>query len=590
MGNFLCRLLAAESSRSSSSCCGRQRSDLAMATAGIALALILAVPLSLTVTRSLSVPRLRGGTGADDGAARFAAAGAGGPARVPELVWGAGVRAGLRPWPGRRAGAGDHHGGMLGKVFAEILESGDLRPARALMEAGSGRSVCAPHGLLPGVSRELLSYSTVYRWVCGARLGGDGIRRRRRTGPTHGPVDEDAQRRRGGDHSCHLPGAGAGGRCTLRLAAPALGLVRTMEAFGPRPAFPACSGAGLRGLGMGQFFLAGCPRRTFTGSALADMGRFVAAFFPRTCRRTFSPRSPSAPSRRWPFPRWARCWRLLPGAAGIAGGGAVRPAGASGARLTLNFLRSVPRTGVGHADGAAGRAGAIAGVLALALHTARVLGRLFAEALENPRGARSGAARVGRRRGGGVLLRRDAAGRRAMKRLRTLPLGDEHPHGCHPRLRRRRRPGHHSLLRAVALSRGRASTVILAMLGLSVLVDTVSALLRRERLAVGWSPRQGRLLAVCGQGPTPRVCPPGEPSPTLHTNNARTRVTMRTEHARLSSAPNTGRFPPPLIRSTFTSGSMPNRFEVRSRMVCLQSRCPAGPLVLYGEALELGCR
>ncbi|MBX3687721.1 MAG: phosphonate ABC transporter, permease protein PhnE, partial [Rhodocyclaceae bacterium] len=31
----------------------------------------------------------------------------------------------------------------------------------------------------------------------------------------------------------------------------------------------------------------------------------------------------------------------------------------------------------------------------------------------------------------------------------------------------------------------RASTVILAMLGLSVLVDTVSALLRRERLAVG---------------------------------------------------------------------------------------------------------
>ena len=60
------------------------------------------------------------------------------------------------------------YGGMLGKVFAEILESGDLRPARALMEAGSGRSGALLYGLLPGVSQELVSY-TVYRWECAVR-------------------------------------------------------------------------------------------------------------------------------------------------------------------------------------------------------------------------------------------------------------------------------------------------------------------------------------------------------------------------------------------------------------------------------------
>ncbi|MCB1900883.1 MAG: phosphonate ABC transporter permease, partial [Rhodocyclaceae bacterium] len=60
------------------------------------------------------------------------------------------------------------YGGMLAKVFSEILESGDLRPARALMEAGSGRTGALLYGLLPGVSQELVSY-TVYRWECAVR-------------------------------------------------------------------------------------------------------------------------------------------------------------------------------------------------------------------------------------------------------------------------------------------------------------------------------------------------------------------------------------------------------------------------------------
>ena len=57
-----------------------------------------------------------------------------------------------------------------------------------------------------------------------------------------------------------------------------------------------------------------------------------------------------------------------------------------GARLTLNFLRSVPELVWATLMVLLAGLGPFAGVLALALHTARVLGRLFAEALENSPG------------------------------------------------------------------------------------------------------------------------------------------------------------------------------------------------------------
>ena len=88
---------------------------------------------------------------------------------VPELVWAlVFVRVvGLGPTAGVLAIALTY-GGMLGKVYAEILESGDTRPARALLEAGSGRLAALCYGLLPGASQELASY-TVYRWECAVR-------------------------------------------------------------------------------------------------------------------------------------------------------------------------------------------------------------------------------------------------------------------------------------------------------------------------------------------------------------------------------------------------------------------------------------
>ena len=144
---------------------------LAMATAGIALALLLAVPLAFVMTEALSISRI--GPGRGRGIGRVVR----GAARmlllllraIPEVVWALVlVRAlGLGPGAGVLAIA-ITYGGMLGKVYAEILESSDTRPARALLEAGSGRIAALLYGLLPSAAQELASY-TVYRWECAVR-------------------------------------------------------------------------------------------------------------------------------------------------------------------------------------------------------------------------------------------------------------------------------------------------------------------------------------------------------------------------------------------------------------------------------------
>ncbi|MCB1888783.1 MAG: ABC transporter permease [Rhodocyclaceae bacterium] len=144
---------------------------LAMATAGIALAWLLAVPMALVLTRALSIGRLAGRRSA------WWAAALRGVVRgvllvlrgVPELVWAlVFVRVfGLGPAAGVLA-LGVTYGGMLGKVYSEILESADQRPVRALLEAGSGRLPALAYGLVPSCAQELVSY-TVYRWECAIR-------------------------------------------------------------------------------------------------------------------------------------------------------------------------------------------------------------------------------------------------------------------------------------------------------------------------------------------------------------------------------------------------------------------------------------
>lgn len=145
---------------------------LAIATAGMCLALLIAMPCALLATRALSLSALpRGGRPAGWAVAlRWPVRGLLIVLRsVPEIVWALlFVRAvGLGPTAGVLAIA-ITYSGMLGKVYAEIFESVDPRPTRALLGAGSGRLAAFAYGILPNAASEMLSY-TVYRWECAVR-------------------------------------------------------------------------------------------------------------------------------------------------------------------------------------------------------------------------------------------------------------------------------------------------------------------------------------------------------------------------------------------------------------------------------------
>ena len=144
---------------------------LAIATAGMTLAFVIAVPLAIATTRTLSIARLGPGPGMRRSRAfhTFARGLLVSLRGVPELVWALlFVRAlGLGPAAGVLALA-ITYGGMLAKVYAEILEAADAEPARVLLETGAARTPALLYGLLPIAAPEIVSY-TVYRWECALR-------------------------------------------------------------------------------------------------------------------------------------------------------------------------------------------------------------------------------------------------------------------------------------------------------------------------------------------------------------------------------------------------------------------------------------
>ena len=143
---------------------------VAIATAGLTLAFVVAVPLALVSTARLSISALPGRMATAPYALRQAARWAAIVLRsIPELVWALiFVRVvGLGPTSGVIAIA-IAYGGMLGKVYAEILESGDAGATQALLRNGAGRLQAFLYGALPQCSTELVSY-TVYRWECAIR-------------------------------------------------------------------------------------------------------------------------------------------------------------------------------------------------------------------------------------------------------------------------------------------------------------------------------------------------------------------------------------------------------------------------------------
>jgi len=143
---------------------------VAIATCGMALALVLAIPLTLAATTVLSVSALPGRMNAAPFVVRQAVRWVLILLRsVPELVWAlVFVRVvGLGPTAGVLAIALTY-AGMLGKVYAEILESGETHPTTTLLRNGAGRIQAFFYGVLPANSTELTSY-TVYRWECAIR-------------------------------------------------------------------------------------------------------------------------------------------------------------------------------------------------------------------------------------------------------------------------------------------------------------------------------------------------------------------------------------------------------------------------------------
>jgi phosphonate transport system permease protein len=88
---------------------------------------------------------------------------------IPEFVWAfMFVRAvGLGPVPGVLA-IGVSYGGMLGKVYSEILENQGQRTSEALQATGATRWKVLIYGMLPQAAPQLLAY-TLYRWECAVR-------------------------------------------------------------------------------------------------------------------------------------------------------------------------------------------------------------------------------------------------------------------------------------------------------------------------------------------------------------------------------------------------------------------------------------
>lgn len=88
---------------------------------------------------------------------------------VPELIWALLfiLAVGLGPFAGVLA-LGVHTAGVLGRLFAEVLENVDRRPCETLQAAGATRGQVFLYGMLPQALPDLLSFA-LYRWEVNIR-------------------------------------------------------------------------------------------------------------------------------------------------------------------------------------------------------------------------------------------------------------------------------------------------------------------------------------------------------------------------------------------------------------------------------------
>jgi phosphonate transport system permease protein len=277
------------------------------------------------------------------------------------------------------------YGGMLAKVYSEILESGDTRSAQAILMVGGGRLQALMYGLLPGSAQELTSY-TVYRWECAVRasvvmgfVGAGGLGQL---------MDQAMKMLNGGEASTIL--------VTFLLLV--LGADRLSEALrkllmtsGTQGKAGGLSVAGAAivcalvaasvwsfwwlNLGMGELL---------TREALRLMGDFFISFFPPDVSSSWLSRVGYAVLETLAI---SAVGTLLAVAAGfllaLPSSGRYGAVPAAMVNFLFNALRSVPELVWATLMALCVGLGPFAGVLALALHTTGVLGRLFSQALQN---------------------------------------------------------------------------------------------------------------------------------------------------------------------------------------------------------------
>jgi len=149
----------------------------AISFVGSVLAVLIALPLSVLTTRSLLYrgilyegQRLGSASkGSRIGIYVVAKAVLNVLRTIPEVAWALifVLVVGLGPFPGVLA-LGFHTGGVLGKLFGEVLEDVSPRPIETLHSAGAGRLAILFYGILPQAAPQCLSYA-LYRWEVNIR-------------------------------------------------------------------------------------------------------------------------------------------------------------------------------------------------------------------------------------------------------------------------------------------------------------------------------------------------------------------------------------------------------------------------------------
>jgi len=468
IGHFLAAFLPPETGREFLGYLAQATLEtLAIATAGMALAILLAVPLGYLASaagreRPTLNPLTRGLLTVLRG--------------IPELVWAlVFVRVfGLGPAAGVLA-LGLTYGGMLAKVYAEILESADATPAHALRRSGAGRPLAILYGLIPQTAKELASY-TVYRWECAIRasvvmgfVGAGGL----------GQLMDQAMKMLNGGEAASIL------LTFMALVFAADGLSGWLRRSLDKPPAARPSPFGIRSIGLVIVLVAatGASFRLlnigfgalFSGEAAHSIGEFVAGFFPPDL------------SSEWLSKVLKGIWETLAISvvgtllAAIAGLLLALPKWRAPFSFLLNTLRSVPELVWATITALAVGLGPFAGALALALHTTGVLGRLYAEALDNAPAAPGRALRLAGAPDGLAFLYGTLPGaapqliaytlyRWEMNIRMAAILGFVGAGGL----------GQLLYFQLSLFRHAQASTVIIAMLALSIAVDQGSAWLRQR--------------------------------------------------------------------------------------------------------------